>query len=325
MIRFPLPPLISALLTAALLSACASAPTAPQTEEAAPAEAPQPQRPEQVNYTPFPATMIACNEKCSKQPEQAYFAWNVKLSFDIDRRGRLSVSDRQEPALDENDDPAQYRVCGEKGGNGNMCNSWFPYTGIFVHGGKLLSVRDGNRKRLTLTALTPNDDGDLMVIGKAARNPEWAYVPCVGAHRVKTGFRLDGFMPTDATLTVKSDKGRQTQIRLPSPTEPYVLLRYESGAMIPVPMRPVMITIDLAANRLVAFFQSTFAMEPPLRKMELRAVLPDQKPGEGETAARFKERTQAVLDDLQRCAIPLSPIEPCANPERRPDRRIFSF
>ena len=164
----------------------------------------------------------------------------------------------------------------------------------------------------------------MVVVGKAARDAEWSYVPCVGPHRVDAGSRLDGYVPRDAVLTIRSDKGATTKLSLPDPTEPYLLLRYRSGAMIPVPMRPVMITVDLPERRLVAYFQSTFPVAPPLRKVELRAILPSQSLAEGETAERFRERSQAALQDLRGCAPPTQPIEPCATPDRRPDRRIFS-
>lgn len=132
------------------------------------------------------------------------------------------------------------------------------------------------------------------------------------------------FCLREAVLAVKPEKGALLRLSLPSPTEPYVLLRYHSGAMIPVPMRPVIVTVDLVERRLVAYFQTTYADQPPLRKVELRAVLPGQTPAEGETEARFRERSEAVLGDLRRCPAPTGPIEACATPEREPDRRIFS-
>lgn len=322
---------IAPLLAALLLGACASSPSetpasTPTDQAVAVTPAPPEEAvvPERVNHTPFPGFTLICDGQCSAEAGQDYYTWDVKLSFDIDRRGKLKVSEYQEPGLAMEDDPAQDRVCGEKGSTGNQRNTWFPYTGIFVRGGKLQSVRDAGGKQLQLWELSPIEGGDMMFVGNEDGVAEWSYVPCVGPHRVDAGARLDGFLPPGAVLTVKPDKGVPTRLSLPEPTEPYLLLRYRSGAMIPVPMRPVLITVDLTERRLVAYFQSTFPVAPPLRKIELRAILPGQKPDKSETAERFRERSQAALQDLRRCAVPNRPMEPCATSERRPDRRIFS-
>lgn len=320
-----------ALLALALLTACAQTPPAPPREATKPAEpAPVvaeptvPAPPETVNFTPFPGNLLMCDGACSARVGRDYYTWNIKLSFDIDRQGHLSLADQQEPALTAEDDPAEDNLCNAKGSPGNQRNTWFPDTAIFVRGGKLLSVRTGKQKPLKLSLLNAERGAALRVRGKGARATEWAYQPCVGPHRVPTGVRLDGFLPREAVLAVKPAKGALLRLSLPSPTEPYVLLRYHSGAMIPVPMRPVIVTVDLIERRLVAYFQTTYADQPPLRKVELRAVLPGQTPAPGETEARFRERSEAVLGDLRRCPVPTTPIEACATPEREPDRRIFS-
>lgn len=321
-----------ALLALALLTACAQTPPAPPREVPAtqpePAPTPvaevAPAPPETVNFTPFPGNILMCDGACSARVGRDYYTWNVKLSFDIDRQGRLSVAEPQEPALTVDDDPAEDGRCTAKGSPGNQRNTWFPDTAIFVRGGKLISVRAGKQKPLKLATLSGEKGGALRVRGKGARATEWVYQPCVGAHRVASGARLDGFLPREAVLAVKPEKGALLRLSLPSPTEPYVLLRYHSGAMIPVPMRPVIVTVDLVERRLVAYFQTTYADQPPLRKVELRAVLPGQAPAPGETEARFRERSEAVLGDLRRCPAPTTPIEACATPERTPDGRIFA-
>lgn len=312
-----------ATLVALLLKACATSPLEP-SREASPAEPPLPVGPETVNFTPMPAVLLTCEGECSAVVGQGYYTWNAKLSFDIDSRGRLSVSRQQEGALSASDDPALDKVCGDKGSIGNMRNTWFPTTAIFVHGGTLNGVRDADRKRLKITPLTAIEGGEMMVVGKAARDVEWSYVPCVGAQRVEAGHRLDGFLPPGAVLSVKPGKGQALNLSLPSPTEPYVMLHYRSGEMIPVPMRPVIVSVDLVQRRMVVHYQSTFPVAPALHTIELRAIVAGQGPGEGETRAAFQQRTKAALDDLWSCPVPLVPIEACANPARRPDPRIFS-
>jgi hypothetical protein len=89
-------------------------------------------------------------------------------------------------------------------------------------------------------------------------------------------------------------------------------------------MRPIMLTIDLIEHRIVMYYQSTFPVLPPLRKIELRAILPDQVPSEGETPERHRERTEATLRYLRQCPIGYRPMESCATQNQHPDPRIFS-
>jgi hypothetical protein len=313
------------VLAVLLLSACTMAPTKQKPEPSAAVDPVKPVVPEVVNFTPFPGGLLTCSGQCSTIAGQDFYTWNIKLTFDIDGYGNLSVSQQQEPALTGQDDPAQDAICGTKGSTGNQRNSWLPYTGIFVRGGELLSIHDAERKQQKLLALSDIEGGRMKVVGQNACKQEWYFVPCVGPHRVASGFRLDSFLPRDAMLTIKSANGNLMELSLPSPTEPYVLLRYRSGAMIPVPMRPVLVTVDIDGGRLVAYYQTTFAVAPSLRKIELRAILPNQKPSEGETWDRFRDRSEAMLGELRGCPLPLKPIEECATPNRKPDLRIFSL
>ncbi len=314
-------------LTALTLSACV---TKPPTTDEAPGTLTEPQEdqleaPEMVNYTPFPGILLSgrcADHECASPTE--YFSWSVKVSFDFDQRGRLKVSEQQEASLSMNDAPEQDRQCSKKGASFNQRTTWFPYTGIFVRGGTLQSVKDVAGAALEQRPLGTIEDDEMAVIGKAARKIEYSYVPCVGKHRVSAGARLEGFLPRGARLFVKPETGRSLELSLPDPIEPWVLLRYRSGAMIPVPMRPVMVTVDMMERRLVIYYQSTFPAAPPLRKIELRAILPDQVPAQDETPEHHRQRTDAALRELRRCPIPQRPMELCATPDRRPDRRIFS-
>ncbi len=305
-----------------LLSACAASSGGKISEAEVDSDTTKPM--DVVNYTPFPGILLMCNGNCSTSTGKDYFAWNIKLSFDFDSQGNVRLSKQQEPALSQDDDPAIDSICGENGSPGNQRNTWFPYTGIFVRGGVPVSISDTDQAHLNLIRLSDIEEGLKMVVGEQARDVEWAYYPCVGPNRVEAVYRLDGYLPENSVMELVSETGEHLHLSLPTPTQPFVLLRYRSGAMIPVPMRPVMITIDLIERRLVAYYQATFADAPPLRKIELRAVLPGQTPVEGESPERFVERKEAILGELRGCTAPVKPIEPCATPERRPDMRIFS-
>lgn len=311
-----------------MLAACAPMP-APSGEDvprsATAASNQESEYPETVNYTPFGSVMLdGSYAEGDYAVYSKFFSWGTKISFDMDARGRLTLSKRQEDTLDASDDRARDFQCGAKGGLFNQRSVWFPYTGILVRGGTLESVVDARiDERLELIPLSPYEQGLMMVVGEKARQVEYAYVPCVGEHRVSAGARLSSFMPRGARFKVKPNKAASLTLSLPDPVEPFLLLRYEMGAMIPVPMRPTLVTIDLIERRLVVYYQSTFANDPPLRKVEMRAILPGQTPSEGESAERFRERNEATLSDLRACVSNPRPIEQCATHTRRPDRRIF--
>ncbi|MEO8673756.1 MAG: TonB C-terminal domain-containing protein [Tahibacter sp.] len=137
-------------------------------------------------------------------------------------------------------------------------------------------------------------------------------------------WQLDEYLPTDAHVRLRTANGESSDLMLPQPFVPFVLLRYHSGAMIPVPVRIVAMDADLRARRVEVRLQSTFGMASPLRKIELRGIFAAAAPAPGETSERFAERTQATLNDLASCAPPRDrPIEPCADPLRVPNPLIF--
>ena len=317
-------------ITASLLVACAQ--PGPKTDSGATAResanaetASQDGVLDHINYTPFNTTLLTgrcSNDECLSVVE--YYSWQAKLSFDIDAKGQLKISDRQEPTLDTRDDPEDDYKCGVKDGTFNQRTTWFPYTAIFVRGGKLQSVHKSDGEKQEMLPLSPVEQGLAMVVGKGARKVEYAYVPCVGKYRVPVGHRLSTFLPRNSVLSIKPAKGTPLRLSLPDPTEPYVLLRYESGEMAPIPMRITMLTVDVLERRVTAHYRTTFPMSPPIRRAELRAILPHQAPDADETPGRFRERTDATLRYLKQCAQALRPMEPCASTTVRPDPKIFS-
>ena len=292
--------------------------SAPAAEAPNASQAEEPAIPEQRNHTPFGMVLLTAEDRYGE-----YFSVSTKISFAFDARGVLKLADTHEPVIGADDDPKDDHTCTDKGGGYNQRPTWFPDTAIFLRGGALQAVELAGGKRATQLPLSA-DEETMMVIGQAAREVEYAWTPCVGRHRVDKGHRLDGFLPRGAALAVKPVRGAAIKLRMPEGVVPHLLLRYQQGAMIPVPMRPVLATVDVEARRLVVQYQATFPVRPALRVVELRAVLPEGKPSAGETPQRYRERTDALLNDLRGCAAPTRPMEPCATPTRRPDRRIFS-
>lgn len=277
--------------------------------------------PEQKNYTPFPFALLQAED-----PAGTYWSVVTKITYDIDDRGQLTLADEGEPLLSLDDDPSHDLTCQRYGGGENQRTSWFPYTAVFVKGGKLHGIADARGAAQPLRPLSADADGRMTYTGPRARTPEYSFIPCVGDQPVTRGVRLDGYLPEAARLTLqKTGQGNSQRIELPSLDQPFLYLGYRHGRMIPLPMRPVLLGIDLDARRLVLQYQTTFSANRRLSLLQYRFVSAQGEPSEGETAARYQERTDALMKDLRQCPPPtLLPREACGDPDRRPDSRIFS-
>lgn len=274
--------------------------------------------PLQRNHTDAPSILLMGQDGWG-----TYYSALLKISYSANARGELALAPEAEPTIDHRTPEDRGTSCHEHGAALNQRTTWFPDTGLLVRGGTLRAVHGPTGQPLPLLRLSTADRDLLLYTGKDARQVEMAYVPCVGPHRVATGHRSIGFVEPGSTLTVVDAKGRLQRLRLPGRPLPFVLLRYHSGAMIPSPMRVVLVTVDLLRQRVVLQFQSTFMTQPPLRVVEWRALPVDVRPSEGETLERARERDGALANDLAACPPPLHPPEACATPLRRPDLRIF--
>lgn len=273
-----------------------------------------------VPHAPFRSFMLTAEDAAG-----TYYSIGAKATFTFGADGKLSlVQDGDEPVINSTTDEATDFQCMEHGGGYNQRTAWFPYTALFVRGGELDRVRSADGDMRKLRALSVDEDGSVVYRGDGQRSSEYSFVPCVGSHRAEPGVRLDSYLNGSDRLMLRMANGKQMHLRLPQPFAPFLLARYESGAMIPVPVRIVVASIDLIERRLVLQMQSTVAMTPPVRKLELRAIMKGGEPAAGESASRHRARTQAVLSDLARCAKPIEQaIEPCADSTRKPDPRIF--
>ena len=273
-----------------------------------------------VSHGPLNAFLLTAEDAAG-----AYYSVVAKASFTIGADGALSlIESGGEPTIGIDTDNATDFDCTAHGGGYNQRTAWFPYTALFVHGGSLEKVTTAKGATQIQRVLSLDSDGSVVYRGADARATEYSFVPCAGAQRAEPGVRLDTYLGADDRLMLRKANGQRLRLRLPQPFAPFVLARYEDGAMIPVPMRIVIASVDLAERRVVLQLQTTIAMSPPIRQLELRAVLPQGEPGEGESPERYRERTSVLLADLATCAPPLAQaIEPCANSSRRPDPRIF--
>jgi hypothetical protein len=275
--------------------------------------------PEFKNHTPFPTMMMTAADQWGE-----YFSAGIKLSYRFDASGQMQIdSVNSEDSIDENDHVQNDTNCTAKGGGLNQRTAWFPDTGIFVRGGKLTALKNANAASMSVLSLRVVDYGLMQLAGGQARTVEMAYVPCVGKHRVAAGQRTVGFLGAGATLDIQPQTGKKLSLKIPALPQPFLMLRFREGAIIPAPMRIVLLTVDMQEKRVVMQFQSTIPINPALRKLEWMALMPDEKPDPGESIERSQERTSAIAGDLAACPLPLRPMEPCASPRRSPDPRIY--
>ncbi|KAI5935587.1 Formylglycine-generating enzyme [Manis javanica] len=252
--------------------------------------------------------------------------WVAKATFTIEADGRLSLADQGgghggEPMAPQADmqDQSMSTECKPYGAVANQRTTWFPYTGVFVRGGTLVGARaDGGD--VAAKALTEHEGAQMLYTGKDADATEYYYAPCVGAQRVSTGGPWTPTSPTAGSCACApmraAERGQTPELKTPA-LAPFVLVRYQSGAMIPVPMRAVLATVDLAERRVVMQYQGTYAVEPAIRKMELRLIVP--------AAARPQARPPRATPNAPRpsCATwPAAPrprampSSPAPNPQR---------
>ena len=310
-----------AVLTA-LLSGCATseeirkaAPAAPISTHAADlANKP----PEQRNHTGAPTLLLVGEDKWG-----AYYSAQIKLTYTYNPDGNLTLSRDQEPMIDSNTPLDQDSHCAAHGGAVNQRTTWFPDTTIFIHEGSLRDIRSPKSERMDLLPLTIANPYYVMATGEGARKIEMAYAPCVGAQRVGAGYRTFSFAELGSELEIATPAGQSLRLKLPTHPQPYVLLRYHTGAMIPAPMRISLITVDTERKRVVLQFQSTALVRPAMRVIEWRMLTDEGKPSKGETLQRYHERTEATAKELASCPAPFHPPEPCASAYRQVDRKIF--
>jgi hypothetical protein len=303
-----------ALAAAVALVLAACAPATPSQSQSL--------EPEVANLSPLASQLFTGHDQAG-----AYYSLDAKATFAIDAPGKLRLLDVRSgepiPGAADMQGETMSTACKPFGAVANQRTTWFPYTGVFVRGGTLVAVssRGGN---IGIKSLSARNDGAMIYTGHDADEVEFFYAPCVGAQRVTHGWRTQHYIPDGSVLRVRADAGTRVDLQLPQRFVPYVLLRYRSGAIIPVPMRVVLATVDLSSRRVVLQYQSTFAAAVPIRKIEMRLITPGGLPSSGETAARYQERTQAMLQDLAACPPPHAhAIEACATPTRMPNPLIY--
>lgn len=273
------------------------------------------QPPKVHNGTPFPHVTLTAVDQFGE-----YFSMGLKISYDIDAKGRLEPAERdeQEPMIDSNTPAADEHRCTDVGGPFNQFTTWFPDTGIFVAGATLRGLRSARGEARPLLGMVKTDHGSMIVAGEGARAIEYAYSPCVGPKRVTAGHRTVAFVEPGDTLRIASSgsgsRGHVVTLTMPEHPRPYVVLDFaRSGMRAIAPARLAVLTIDWPRRRAVAQYQLTAALSPRVASAAWMATLPPELAEEriSSSAAAFN---QAAIDFLKTCLIPNKPMDPCANP-----------
>lgn len=280
------------------------------------------QVPRQRNLTGQPALLLAGESSAG-----AYWSFGLKTTYSFDAQGRLTLltGDDAEPMIDHSTPAADAEECRAWGSAYNQRTTWFPDTAIFVDGGKLTGVRRGSKSEPRRTLVASSKDARTVTVRQNPKPTEYWRVPCVGSQRVKGGWRTDTLLAGGDRLIVRPAKGKEIVLRIPAAPAPYMLLAYSdtgrpsAGAIVAVPMRVVLATVDTAQRRLVLQWQATAAREPTVHDAAWALTVPE----DGRAALPEARRAFAshVAEHLARCPLPKTPMNECASPERalKPD------
>lgn len=263
-----------------------------------------------------------------------YYTVVTKITYAIqgNQLRRLELDDeppqRAEDVFSQDvEGQAQYQ-CTDKGAAWNEATLWYPYTGIFVHGGQLSAVRQAKGGSRTLHALDgTGDDGDLHVTNEAQ---PFTFVPCVGAQRVRTGHRTQGFLQSGDVLSIAVAGQRQAlQLRLPTDPQPYAVLEHANDELAVTPARIVLATVDVPRKRVVLQYQvsvATNAGVTTLRLMETAtpATWRTLRSDASESDGGLRAFDRVVKQHLSRCARAASPTaDACAKADVKLTKQLY--
>lgn len=241
--------------------------------------------PETINYTPF-QSVAGSGETPRGTP---FHAFAVKVTFRDARTGESPLSTEQRPFVDRGsaiDELAPFRQKAE----------------IYL-----------------VTSGAPKKTGALTVGGERVDLAAAEWVVTDRAHGLTT---LAPFLKAGDVITVQTG-ATKLRFAVPRLFSPFFLARYETGAMMPTPMRGDTVIIDLDRREMTVMYRGTIPTTPDLRRGEFRLIFEPHEPSPDstleETRARFVEQ-QAYLE---RCGVPEEPVEPCSIPDHLPSRAFF--
>jgi hypothetical protein len=238
-----------------------------------------------VNYTPF-HSVVGNGDSPSGE---GFLSFAIKVSFDPAARGPARLSVEQPP---------------------------------FIERDSVINELAAFRKKAELYVVTttgPVKAGSVTINGVSTdlKNSEW-----IVRERAYGLTLLAPYLDGGDTVSI-STKEKTLRFSLPKLFSPYLLARYETGAMMPTPMRGDTIVVDLDAETMSVVYRTTVPTTPTLRGGEFRLIVDPVDPYPGSSIAETRARFEAQQEYLRRCTIPQIPIEPCAVPDHLPARAFF--
>ena len=299
-------PLWAVALSAVLLTACASGPQSSGDQTPASVRPPQVQ-----NLTPFPHLTLAGVDQFGE-----YTSLALKISYALLPDGQLlPLRGEQEPMVDEHTPIEHNFECKSHGARFNQVTTWYPDTGLFVRGAQLAGVLDRAGQARSLLELHKREHGLMGEIGSHPQSLVYTYVPCVGEHRVEQGVRTEGYLAPGDRLQLQTDGGAELSVVLPDYPRPVVWLDFaDRSARAIAPAELVLLTVDVPRQRVVAQYQLTVAMRPPVREATWSVVLPSAALTDH---PEHQQINAAVADLISRCEPSTRPMPSCTFPHQR--------
>ena len=256
--------------------------------------------PEIKSYLPFPHLLAASELDNGRW----FYTGIVKVTMEL-RQGELVFASDQEPLEDR-----------------YQCDPDCPdaYTTIEDHA----AFRKQAELYLRPARLAVAEDAYLAIDG--VRFPIHSDDGCARLSG-RPGLTLAPYLRDGAEIElVGLEDHEDLRFQLPEPFLPFVFVRYHMGAVIPGPTRLDTFTVDAETKRVILVYRTTFWPEPSVRKVELRAIVPQSlqaEPSDRETLDERLRRDAATERHLRRCALPDGPGEPCLDAGLRPPRAIY--
>jgi hypothetical protein len=255
---------------------------------------------ETLNHTPFATGLMQ-----SEVEGRAFFTAVIKVTLKVFPSGELKFASEQEPISDA---VVFHPRCPGLALSVNDVVAFRRQAEIFLDPGPL-------RFRAGATVAVDGERRAIRREGECAllSTPEDLF--------------LRPYLTEGSTVAVRGIEGAEdVTYVVPEGFFPFVLVRYHMGAMQPTPARLDTVIVRPEAKRLVLVYRSTFWAEPPVRKLEYRAVLQPRmgQPSKGETPEAFRRRSEAMRRHLRECPPPDGPGEPCADHRRPPSPALFS-
>ena len=254
-----------------------------------------------------------------------YISITSKQTYAISGEGLALLGAADGEALVEHDveGDAAY-TCTEKGAAWNQSTLWFPMTGLFVQGGKLDRVRQGNGETREVQSLRTTWFAESKLFYTEG-DKAFTFAPCVGPQLVKQGAYTEAFLkPGDVLRVAVPGQKQALELALPAENRPHGALEFANGQHAIAPMRIVLATVDVPRKRLVLQYQLTFPAQPVVREVALGATESEEQMRDAVDAAdetvpkalAHRQQTQRMLDaHLAKCTAPTSPIvDVCTQP-----------